>query len=185
MRKLKEENSHSSCQYKQLSLVEAWDQIEPLEVSVACSEGFRFNVPNRSLPSPSSWERKDSTLSSKGPISPKCSMSSCNQVNRKTKFPNTQTWYSAWSTPLVWHKTACFVPSQKGLHKLIGLKTKLLISLHVDSLSLYFFWFLICLVFSNKITAYQVGYPFIIYIPAGSLMMHGHLFHQNHTPSNL
>lgn len=50
----------------------------PFEASVACSEVFRFRVPNKSLPSPSSCERNDSTLSSKEPTSPKRSMSSCN-----------------------------------------------------------------------------------------------------------
>lgn len=47
----------------------------PFAASAACS-GFRFNEPNKSLPSPSSCDKKDSTLSSKEPTSPNCSISS-------------------------------------------------------------------------------------------------------------
>lgn len=46
------------------------------EVSV-CTEEFRFRVPNKLPPSPSSWDKNDSTLSSRAPTSPNWSMSSC------------------------------------------------------------------------------------------------------------
>lgn len=73
-----ERQSVSCNQIEQSSLLKPWDHWLPFEVSAACSAEFRFSVPNKSLTSPSSFERKDSTLSSKEPTSPKGSMSSCN-----------------------------------------------------------------------------------------------------------
>jgi len=73
-------NKHCCGQFEQNNSGRNWKHCLPFEASAACSEEFLFKVPNKSLPSPSSGDKKDSTLSSKEPTSAKCSMSSCREM---------------------------------------------------------------------------------------------------------
>jgi len=73
-------NRHCYGQFEKSNSARNWKYCLLFEASAACSEEFLFKVPNKSLPSPSSWDKKDSTLSSKEPTSAKCSMSSCKEI---------------------------------------------------------------------------------------------------------
>lgn len=90
-------------------------QIPPLEVSVLCSDRLCFKEPYILPSPPPSWDKKDSTLSSREPTSPKFSKSSCAKKN-KTGFVNSI--LTNWKVRFRWNKNRVINEKTKS-YKLI------------------------------------------------------------------